>query len=140
MAQSGPIIIVDDDPDDQDMIERIINQMKIDNTIKKFFDGQELLNFLRSAPEKPLLIICDINMPIVNGLQVKEEIEKDVTLKKQRIPFVFLSTTGYHTQVTKAYEFCIQGFFVKGQSYEALKGALHIIISYWRMAVHIQQP
>src|SRR4051812_2844630 len=124
MSKAGPILIVDDDPDDQDMIERIIVSMRLENERKKFYDGEELLVYLRETEDKPLIIISDINMPLMNGLQLKAEIEKDPYLKRKSIPFVYLSTTANPQQVRKAYELTVQGFFVKGQSYDALKGSV----------------
>lgn len=137
MSRSGPILIVDDDPDDQEMMERIFHLMKIENERKKFYDGEELLQYLKFTTEKPFLIICDINMPILNGLQVKEEIEKHPELKRKSIPFVFLSTTANPQQVKKAYDLTVQGFFIKGQSYEALKNSLFQIMDYWKLCVHV---
>jgi CheY-like chemotaxis protein len=137
MPATGPIVIVDDDPDDHDMIGRVILQMKLENEVKKFFDGVQVLEYLRTTSDKPFVIICDINMPIMNGLQLKEEIEADKKLKDKSIPFVYLSTTASPQQVLKAYELTVQGFFVKGQSYDALKAAIHQIINYWKMCVHI---
>jgi CheY-like chemotaxis protein len=137
MAINGPILIVDDDPDDQEMIGRILKKMDIENEIKNFLDGERLLEYLRTTDEKPFIIICDINMPIMNGLQLKEAIEKDLYLRKKSIPFVYLSTTANPQQVRKAYELTVQGFFVKGQSYDALKNAITQIISYWKTSVHI---
>jgi CheY-like chemotaxis protein len=137
MSVTGPILIVDDDADDQEMIDRIISKMAVENSVRKFFDGEQLLHYLRTTHEKPFIIVCDINMPIMNGLQLKEEIEKDHFLKKKSIPFVYLTTTASPQQVRKAYELTVQGFFVKGQSYDALKAAIHQIISYWKMSTHI---
>jgi CheY-like chemotaxis protein len=137
MSKAGPILIVDDDPDDQDMIERIIVSMSLENERKKFYDGEELLVYLRETEDKPLIIISDINMPLMNGLQLKAEIEKDPYLKRKSIPFVYLSTTANPQQVRKAYELTVQGFFVKGQSYDALKGSVNQIILYWQKCIHI---
>jgi CheY-like chemotaxis protein len=137
MSKTGPILIIDDDPDDQDMIDRILSNMKLENERKKFYDGEEILKYLKTTSEKPFIIICDINMPIMNGIQLKEEIERDPQLKSKSIPFVYLSTTANPQQVKKAYELTVQGFFVKGQSYDALKASLHQIVDYWKLCVHI---
>jgi len=137
MAINGPVLIVDDDPDDQEMIDRILKKMNLENEVKFFPDGERLLEYLRTTSDKPFIIICDINMPIMNGLQLKEAIEKDHYLRRKSIPFVYLSTTANPQQVRKAYELTVQGFFVKGQSYDALKNAITQIISYWKTSIHI---
>jgi CheY-like chemotaxis protein len=109
MSRSGPVIIIDDDPDDQEMIGRIFSKMSLENPVRKFHDGEEALRYLRTTKEKPFIIICDINMPIMNGIQLKQEIDNDPQLR--------------------------QGFFVKGQSYEVLKESVHKIIAYWKTCV-----
>jgi CheY-like chemotaxis protein len=136
MPLSGPILIVDDDPDDQDMIERILSKMSVDIERKQFMDGEKLLHYLRTTMENPSLIICDINMPIMSGIQLKAEIDRDPDLRQKKIPFIFLSTTANPLQVRKAYEHSIQGFFVKGQSYDALKNSVENIIRYWKDCFH----
>jgi CheY-like chemotaxis protein len=136
MSKAGPVIIIDDDPDDQEMIGRIFSKMKLENDTRKFNDGEEALHYLRTTKDKPFLIICDINMPIMNGIQLKQEIDADPNLRLRRIPFVYLSTTANPEQVIRAYELTVQGFFVKGQSYEVLQDALQKIIEYWKTCVH----
>ncbi|MBT1703971.1 response regulator [Chryseosolibacter indicus] len=136
MAKSGPIIIIEDDPDDHEMIERILLKLNVENPIKKFMDGESALQYLQSTSDDPFVIICDINMPIMNGLQLKESIDTDKRLRVKSIPFVFLSTTANPQQVKQAYHYSVQGFFLKGQSYEALKNSLHQIVSYWQHCVH----
>jgi CheY-like chemotaxis protein len=136
MSKSGPLVIVEDDPDDQEMISRILSKMKLQNEILKFYDGEQVLEYLRNTKDSPFIIISDINMPIMNGIQLKEKIDDDPKLKRKSIPFVYLSTTASPQQVIKAYELTVQGFFVKGQSYDVLKAALHQIVAYWQTCVH----
>jgi CheY-like chemotaxis protein len=135
MSRSGPVIIIDDDPDDQEMIGRIFSKMSLENPVRKFHDGEEALRYLRTTKEKPFIIICDINMPIMNGIQLKQEIDNDPQLRQKCIPFVYLSTTANPEQVLQAYSLTVQGFFVKGQSYEVLKESVHKIIAYWKTCV-----
>jgi CheY-like chemotaxis protein len=137
MSKTGPIIIIDDDPDDQEMIHRVISKMNLENEVKKFFDGEDALRYLLSTQDRPMLILCDINMPLLNGLEFKQNIESNSLLKKRAIPFVFLTTTANPDQIARAYSLCVQGFFNKGQSYNDLKERLHQIIGYWK---NCEQP
>lgn len=136
MSKSGPIIIIEDDPDDHEMMERILFKMNPENIIKKFYDGESALQYLLETEDDPFIIICDINMPIMNGLQLKQSIDADVRLKRKSIPFVYLSTTANPQQVRQAYELSVQGFFLKGQSYDELKNSLQQILSYWMNCIH----
>lgn len=137
MAATGPLIVIEDDPDDQDMIKRILAKMDLDNEQIFFFDGEQALKYLENpSSEKPFLIISDINMPLMNGLDLKRYIHSKESLRQKCYPFVFLTTTVTTTQVNQAYNMSVEGFFAKGQSYDELKDVLNTIISYWKRANH----
>ena len=136
MSAPGPLIVIEDDPDDQEMINRILSKMELSNELKLFADGDQALKYLESSTDKPFLIISDINMPLMNGLDLKKHIQSDEALRKKCYPFVFLTTTASPTQVAQAYSLAIEGFFAKGQSYEELKEVLRTIIAYWKQARH----
>ncbi|HEY0744706.1 MAG TPA: response regulator [Chryseosolibacter sp.] len=136
MSQQGPLIVIEDDPDDQEMIKRILSKMELTNEQKFFADGDQALKYLESASEQPFLIISDINMPLMNGLDLKKHIQANETLRKKCYPFVFLTTTASPMQIAQAYTLAIEGFFAKGQSYDELKEVLKTIITYWKQARH----
>jgi CheY-like chemotaxis protein len=136
MITSGPLIVIEDDPDDQDMIKRVLSKMELTNELKFFADGEQALKYLKSTVEKPFLIISDINMPLMNGLELKKYIQSNEELNKKCYPFVFLTTTVSSTQVQLAHKLTVEGFFAKGQSYDELKEVLKTIIAYWQRANH----
>lgn len=137
MALSGPLIVIEDDPDDQDMIKRVLSKMELGNEQIFFSDGEQALKYLENgATEKPFLIISDINMPLMNGLDLKRYIQSKESLRQKCYPFVFLTTTVTTSQVSLAYNPTVEGFFAKGQSYDELKEVLKTIITYWKKSNH----
>jgi CheY-like chemotaxis protein len=118
------------------MIKRVLSKLDIPNELKFFADGEQALKYLEVSPEKPFLIISDINMPMMNGLELKKYIQSKQTLRSKCYPFVFLTTTVSSPQVKLANELGVEGFFAKGQSYDELKEVLRTIISYWRSSHH----
>ncbi len=136
MSSQGPLIIIEDDPDDQDMIRRVLSKLELSNEVKFFADGEQALAYFQSTPDKPFLIISDINMPLMNGLELKKQIQRNESLRKKCYPFVFLTTTVTTAQVQTAYSHSVEGFFAKGQSYDELKEVLKDIITYWKKASH----
>ena len=132
MPRSGPIIIIDDDPDDQEMIQRILGKMNLENEVKKFLDGEDALTYFLHTADRPLLVLCDINMPRMNGIELKQQIEDHSVLSGKRMPFVFLSTTANPDQIMKAYNISCHGFFIKGQTFSELKDTVNMIVSYWK--------
>lgn len=136
MSKTGPIVIIDDDPDDQELIHRVLQKLKLPNPLLKFHDGVEALEYFRETQETPLVILCDINMPLMNGFDLKKNIDSNEDLRRRKMPFVFLTTTASPDQVKQAYQLNINGFFVKGQSYNELQDTVVQIVSYWRRCEH----
>jgi DNA-binding NarL/FixJ family response regulator len=75
-------------------------------------------------------------MPLMNGLELKKNIEAREYLKRKTMPFVYLTTTADKDQIKKAYAMTVQGFFQKGQSYDELKEVITYILSYWKRCHH----
>lgn len=136
MAKFDPIVIVDDDPDDRFLINEILHKIEVKNPLIFFSDGAEALGYLTQANVRTFLILCDVNMPVMDGLQLQKAIDEDPGLKKKSIPFIFLSTTATPVEVNEAYGNAVQGFFEKGKNLEELEGRLRLIIEYWRECKH----
>ena len=131
MDLPGPILVLDDDADDHEIIKMICSNLGIFTSILFFYEPHELLDYLENSTEAPFIILCDINMPLMNGMQLREIIHADKKLREKSIPFVFLSTSTNKQQVQRAYELSVQGFFVKGQSLAETERKLKIIFDYW---------
>jgi len=136
MSKHGPILWLEDDEEDQQIILEALEEIKPVQQVKFFNNGEELLEYLRDLDERPFLILCDVNMPGMNGLQVRDEINKDETLRKKAIPFVFFSTTANERDVQKAYDMVVQGYFEKGHNFNELKSRLRRIFDYWNDCKH----
>ena len=138
MAKSGPIIVLEDDLDDQSILEEAIRESGASNEILFFINGPSALDFLKSTEKQPFLILSDVNMPMQTGIQVKKKIDEDMELRRKSIPFIFFSTSVDSNSVTKAYlEMTVQGFFRKSNSYGEVKNTIKLIMDYWR---HCQHP
>lgn len=137
MDKSGPIIIMEDDCDDQELLEIVINELGITNKIQFFGNGEVGLNYLKTAEEQPFLILCDINMPLMDGIEFKLEIDQDPQLRELDIPFIYFTTTANKLAVNMAYStLTVQGFFEKPCDYNELKRMIKLIIDYWMVSRH----
>jgi CheY-like chemotaxis protein len=74
--KNGPVIIIEDDADDQDFLSEIFQKLKYPNKILFFFDGQEALDHINTSDELPFLILSDINMPKLNGFALREKLNR----------------------------------------------------------------
>ena len=134
MPKSGPIIIVEDDHDDQDLLREVFQELKIPNLLRFFTSWMEALNYLLTTMENPFLIISDINLPTMNGFDFKISINQNEFLKKKNIPFIFLSTNADKTAIIKAYDVLAQGYFIKPVKLIDIKEMILKIVDYWKMS------
>lgn len=134
---NGNILIVEDDADDREILEDIIVSLGNTNKIVGKINGAEALSYLCETSEKILIIFCDLNMPIMNGLELKRLIDADPVLRKKSIPFVFYSTAATHSAIEEAYTtLSIQGFFKKENDYQKIRSIVNTVIEYWKYCVH----
>lgn len=135
MAKSGPIVLVDDDADDSEMLAMVFAELKIRNRIINFADTDDAFRFLKETADNPFLILSDINLPRQNGLEFKKKIDNDPQLRRKSIPFLFFSTSVDKKAVDMAYEeMTVQGYFQKPNSFEELKDVMKVIMNYWRLS------
>ena len=136
MPKSGPIIIIEDDKDDQELLNEIFLELQVPNIIRFFSSCIQAFDYLITTIERPFLIISDINLPAMTGLELCRRIYEHESLKKKTIPFIFLTTTNDQMVIAKAYEMFIQGFFVKPSSLTELKDTIRMIVEYWKFSRH----
>lgn len=136
MAKQGPIILVEDDEDDREMLREIFESLDVKNELKFFGNGQEVLDYLMQTKEQPFLILCDVNLPRMRGTELRHRLNENEYLRKKSVPFVFLTTSATAASVRDAYDQMVQGFFQKEHKYEQLKTMIKLIIEYWSVCKH----
>lgn len=133
----GPIVIVEDDKDDQEMYADALRDLGITNELRFFADGQQALDYLNVTNEQPFVILSDINMPQMNGLDLKKAIQDDPYLCTKGIPFIFISTNASSVFVRHAHALSVQGYFEKPSSMEEIRKMLRVLFDYWERCKHI---
>ncbi len=133
---TDPILIIEDDPDDQYLMERILRRLNVNSELIFFSNGKEALDHLLTTEKRTFLIFCDINLPLMNGLELRARICGDEFLRRKSIPFVFISTAANHADVALAYEMTVQGFFQKENTIEEMEDTMQTIIGYWSKCKH----
>ena len=132
MNKSGPIIVIEDDTDDQEVLGEIFKELDFQNEIIFFGEGEKALDYLMHSEIEPFLILSDINMPKLSGPELRDQIHENEDLRVKCIPYLFFTTTAEQKAVIDAYSKSIQGFFIKPNSYEKLKRTIKIIVEYWQ--------
>ena len=133
MDKNGPVIIIEDDEDDQYLFEQVFLRLNFKNEIIFFSDGQEALDYLTTTSVLPFLILSDINMPRLNGFALKEKLHTDAALQVKCIPYLFFSTAASQRMVIDAYSLSVQGFFVKPDTINEFEETIRTIMDYWKL-------
>lgn len=135
MNKNGAIIIVEDDTDDQEIFCEVFKELNYKNEILFFNDGQEALTYLIENTAEPFIVFSDINMPKLNGIELRKQIHENEDIRLRTIPYLFFTTTAAQEDVVDAYSKSIQGFFVKPSNFQDLKRLVQTIIEYWQDCV-----
>jgi CheY-like chemotaxis protein len=133
MAKLGPIIIAEDDPDDQEILRDILRELHVQNELKFFDNGQKVLDYLMQTIDHPFMILSDVNLLGMNGHDLKARINAHPELSKRTIPFIFLTTSVEPNILRRSYEMKAQGYFQKGDSMDQMLNMMNIIIQYWTL-------
>jgi CheY-like chemotaxis protein len=129
MAREVVILIADDDPGHARLIEKNLLRAGLRNTVLRFADGQEILDFLsdrnavsKRSPDSPYLLLLDIRMPKVDGVEVLRQIKTKSDLRK--MPVIMLTTTDDPREVSRCHELGCSNYIVKPVDYEKFAQAI----------------
>src|SRR5688572_24307456 len=129
MVKKSPLILVEDDADDQEMLMLSLKTLGAQHDVRIFSSAESALEYLYATQDKPFMIVSDINMPKMDGLSFKKAIDQCETLRAKCIPFVFLSTSSKFLKDTC--DLNIQGYFEKGNTLDQLNETIRIVLLYW---------
>lgn len=135
-TQALNIFLVEDDDGDAKAVIRAFNKAKIANPIIRAYDGLEALEALRGEnghvkPPFPYIILLDINMPRMDGIQFLKELRSDEELCNS-IVFI-LTTSSSDTDKAEAYGFNVAGYIVKENAGRDFLNLIDLIDNYWRL-------
>ncbi|HYG22459.1 MAG TPA: response regulator [Verrucomicrobiae bacterium] len=129
LAREMMILIAEDDAGHARLIEKNLARAGLHNSFQRFDNGQALLDFLfhRGAgphrlPEAPYLILLDIRMPQVDGVEVLRQVKGDPELR--RIPVIMLTTTDDPREVERCHDIGCSSYIVKPVDYDKFAEAI----------------
>lgn len=135
MNKSGPIIVIEDDADDKEMMAEIFEKLQYKNEIIYFSDGNLALDYLDKTDIHPFMILSDINMPKINGFELRNKVFTNAKLQTKCIPYLFFTTGADKKSVIDAYALSVQSFFKKPGTMEGLEQTIRKIVEYWQECI-----
>ncbi|GMT43163.1 MAG: response regulator [bacterium] len=139
MEKGMPILLVEDDVVDIKTIQKALNENNICNPLYVTGNGEEALRFLRSEGEysepgkspRPGIILLDLNMPVMGGLEFLEQIKNNGNLK--RIPVIVLTTSKEDSDMVKSYDLSVAGYVIKPVDFDKFLEVVKVINLYWEL-------
>jgi DNA-binding NtrC family response regulator len=132
----GKIILVDDEKYEKELLVEALREKQWNVKVEYFNNGQDALDHMRTTKDELFLVISDMNMPAMSGLELKKAIDEDKILREKSMPFIFVSGGASNAQVSESYDYRVQGFFEKPKSVEEQAEVLDLIIKYWIVSRH----
>jgi len=137
------ILLVEDNPDDEELTKRALRQAKIANEIVVARDGSEAVDFVfgqgshagRDVSRMPAVILLDLKLPKLSGLDVLQRLRADSRTKL--IPVVVLTSSSEEEDMLKSYEFGANSYVRKPVEFGAFANAVSQLGLYWML---LNQP
>jgi len=124
---------VEDDRIDTMTVKRALKDLKVTNELVHRANGEEALEYLRNETnKKPCVILLDLNMPKMNGIEFLRIAKADEMLKK--IPIVVLTTSQQEQDVVESFNLGVAGYIVKPADYKKFVEAIKTINLYWTLS------
>ena len=133
MRSSKPILLVEDDAVDAMTVERALNELKVKNRLVHRLDGEDALVYLKDQDsEKPCLILLDLNMPRMNGIEFLKVAKADDVLRS--IPVVVLTTSKGEQDKVESFKLSVAGYIVKTVDYKKFVETIRMVDLYWTLS------
>ena len=144
MDQQVDILLIEDNPDEAELAIRSLKKNNLANNLKHIDDGAEALDYIFSrgkyanntANAHPRLILLDLNLPKVGGLDILKQVKSDERTKT--IPIVVLTSSQEQRDVIESYKLGVNSYIVKPVNFASFAQAIADLKMYW--LVLNQQP
>ena len=129
MVNSLNILLIEDDTIEVMKLNRTINSLQLKHKIIEAKNGEEALKILEQKNSLPDIILLDLNMPKLNGIEFLRILKNDEMLKY--IPTIVLTTSNNHRDVLECYKIGIAGYMIKPLKYEDYVAKIEKLLAYW---------
>lgn len=133
MNSNKPILLVEDDRVDAMTVERAVGDLNILNQLVIVGNGEEALTWLKNPDEQlPCIIVLDLNMPRMNGIEFLSAIRKDPVFRM--IPVIVLTSSRTEQDKIESFSLGVSGYMVKPVDYHQFVEVIRTIELYWTLS------
>lgn len=133
MLNSRPILLIEDDQVDVLTIKRIMKEIRIENRLEVVADGEQALAYLRNPDNhRPAIILLDLNMPRMNGIDFIQVLKSDDALKM--IPVIVITTSKGEPDIEDCFRLGVAGYMAKPVNYQKFVEIITVVVRYWSLS------
>ena len=133
MLKTRPLLLIEDDKVDAMTVKRAMEEIGVIESFVHLSNGEEALDYLQSeVNEKPCLILLDLNMPRMNGIEFLEKARVDPAIRN--IPVVVLTTSREDREIVKTFKESVAGYMVKPVDYDQFVEQMRVISECWALS------
>jgi CheY-like chemotaxis protein len=129
MQKTLKILLIEDDTIEVIKFNRVLKTLGLNHIIFEAENGEDALKILKEKETNPDIVILDLNMPKLNGIEFLRILKNDAQL--QHIPAIVLTTSNNHTDILECYKIGIAGYLLKPLRYEEYVDRIQKILAYW---------
>ncbi len=129
MSLSLNILLIEDDAIEVMKFNRVLKNLESNHKIVEANNGEDALIILREKAIIPDIIVLDLNMPKINGIEFLTILKNDEVLKY--IPAIILTTSDNHKDLLECYKIGIAGYIIKPLKYEDYVNRITKLVDYW---------
>ncbi|MGJ8761068.1 response regulator [Polaribacter sp. R2A056_3_33] len=129
MSKSLKILLIEDNLIEIMKMKRTLSLLKLEHTIQEAKNGEEALKILEDKSNFPDLILLDLNMPKMSGIEFLSILKKDESI--QHIPTVILTTSDNQRDLDQCYKIGVSGYILKPLKYDDYVHKIEKVLSYW---------
>jgi two-component system response regulator len=132
------IFLAEDNQNEVEITRRALKRGRLGCELIVARDGEEALDMLRRPETQPHLVLLDINLPKVSGLEVLQRMRADPCCVA--LPVIMLSASNRHKDVARSYELGASSYIQKPVVFEDFVGALEVLYRYWFELARLPRP
>ncbi|KJD32179.1 transcriptional regulator [Tamlana nanhaiensis] len=129
MSKVLNVLVIEDDVIEVMKLNRAISSLQLKHNIIEANNGEEALNILQNKGELPDIILLDLNMPKLNGIEFLTILKNDDVLRY--IPTIILTTSSNQRDLLECYKIGIAGYVIKPLKYEEYVSKIERVLGYW---------
>lgn len=123
------ILLIEDDAIEVMKFKRTLNSLNLKHSVVVAGNGEEALVFLENKEQLPDIILLDLNMPRLNGIEFLSILKQDEILRY--IPTIILTTSANERDLLKCFEIGVSGYILKPLKYEDYVSKIERVMKYW---------